>query len=112
MAFFAVVNEQGPAWVEGRPMREQVGWSEHAAFVNGLVRAGVILIAGPLGTGPPHVALLFVHSESEDEVRRRLLEDPWMGSGVLRIRSVESWAVLASDDRLDRVLAEIIGTAP
>jgi len=110
MEYFVVINEQGPAWSSGRPMREQAQWTEHAAFVNALVRDAVIVAAGPIGGGSPHRALLVVHSSSAEEARRRLDEDPWIRSGVLRTSSVEPWKILASDDRLDRVLAEITHT--
>ena len=112
MAYFAVVNEQGPAWVGSRPLREQALWAEHAEWVNSLVREGFIILAGPLGNGSPHRALLMVHAESEADVRRRFAEDPWIRSGILRLLQIDSWKLLASDDRLNRVLARITRTGP
>jgi uncharacterized protein YciI len=105
--YFVVVSEQGPAWAKPRSMREQAGWKEHAEFVNALARRGFILLAGPLGDGAPHRAMLLVSGESEPAVRRRLLEDPWMSAGILRLRSIDPWTVLASNDLFDPVLAEI-----
>ena len=47
---FAVVQRQrGPAWDLSRPMEEQVGWAEHAAFMNGLVDRGFVALGGPVG---------------------------------------------------------------
>jgi uncharacterized protein YciI len=112
MAYFAVVNEQGPAWVSARSMREQALWSEHAAWVNARVSEGFIVLAGPVGRGPIHRALLMVHSESEAEVQRRFAEDPWIRSGILRTLQIDPWRLLASDDRLDRVLADITHASP
>jgi uncharacterized protein YciI len=107
MPHFVAVNEQGPAWVLGTPMRDQAGWTEHARFVNQLVADRFILLAGPLPGGPVHRALLILQSSSVDEVRSRFAQDPWIRSGVLVTRSVEPWEILASHDRFDPVLAEL-----
>jgi uncharacterized protein YciI len=107
MPYFVVVNEQGAGWIDSRSMREQEQWGEHATFVNSLVAEGRIVLGGPLGTGRPHRALLIVRFETAALARARLLEDPWMRAGLLQIRSIDPFQVLASDDRLDRVLAEI-----
>jgi hypothetical protein len=111
MTYFVVVNEQGPSWDTARTMREQAGWSEHAAFVNALVAEGFVVLAGPIGAGERHRALLLVHAPDEPTARIRLLEDPWMDSGILRLGAVEPFQLLASQDRLDAVLAEITGPA-
>ena len=107
MAYFVVVNEQGVGWVASRSMREQALWAEHAQFVNSLMYRGFIVLAGPLGDGHPHRALLVVDAESEAAARSRLLEDPWMRAEILRIGSVTPWTILVSHDRLDMALAEV-----
>jgi uncharacterized protein YciI len=109
MDLFIVVNEQGPSWVDSVAMREQSLWTEHAAFVNSLMYAGFIVLGGPIGSGHPHRALLVVRADSESEVRSRLAPDPWLQEGVLRIRSVEPWKILVSLDKLDPILAELVG---
>jgi len=112
MPYFVVINEQGPSWVPGRSMREQAQWGEHAAFVNALVREGVIVLAGPLGDGSVHRALLVIHSSSGAAIQTRFEEDPWIKSAILRTVRIDPWTILASDDRLDRALAEITGMTP
>jgi uncharacterized protein YciI len=107
MAFFVVNNEQGPAWVNGRAMREQRLWAEHAVFINSRVSAGFVIAAGPLGNGPTHRALLIVNATNETEVRERFAADPWIREGILRILTIEPWELLASDDRLDHVLEQL-----
>ena len=107
MSYFVAVNEQGPAWVAGTPMREQAGWAEHAKFVNESVVDRFILLAGPLPGGPVHRALLIVQSSSAAEVRAKFSEDPWIRSGILVTRSVEPWEILASHDLFDPVLAQL-----
>lgn len=114
MAYFVVTSEQGPEWVDGRPMRAQQWWAEHASFVNSGMSAGFIILGGPLGNGSPHRALLIVNAETESAARSQLLEDPWVRAGILRIRGLEPWSILVSNDKLDAVLAEITnsGAAP
>jgi uncharacterized protein YciI len=110
MSYFVVTNEQGPAWVAGRSMREQALWAEHAAFVNSCVAAGFVIAAGPLGNGPLHRALLIVSAQDESVARKEFAADPWIQDGILRIVTIEPWTLLASDDRLDRVLEQLTRT--
>ena len=49
--YFLVKHVPGPAWDPARPRREQDGWDEHAAFMDGLVAEGVIVLGGPVGAG-------------------------------------------------------------
>jgi uncharacterized protein YciI len=98
MGYFVVINEQGPAWVPSRPMREQEKWAEHAAFVNGLLDDGFVVLGGPIPGAPIHRARLIVRSSSEEAVRARLADDPWMRMGLLQNVSIEGWDVLVSKD--------------
>jgi uncharacterized protein YciI len=96
--YFVVTNEQGPAWIPGRPMREQENWAEHAAFMNALVDEGLVVLGGPIEGGPTHRARLIIKSVSEAAMKARLAEDPWMRRGLLRTVTVEPWEVLLSKD--------------
>jgi uncharacterized protein YciI len=98
MAYFVVINEQGPAWVPSRPMREQEGWAEHAAFVNQLLDDGFVVLGGPIHGGSTHRARLIIRSSSEEAVRARLAEDPWIRRGLLQTIQIEPWEVLVSKD--------------
>jgi len=92
--FYVVVNEAGPAWARGTPMREQVAWSEHAVFMDALTAEGFVVLGGPLGDGSPHRAMLVVDAPSEEEVERRLAADPWQRDGLLTVSSIQPWEVL------------------
>jgi uncharacterized protein YciI len=107
MAYFVLINEQGPAWIPGRPMREQKEWTAHADYVNVGMRSGKVILGGPLGDGRIHRALLMVNFDSIADVRSWSREDPWIRSGVLRVHTLEPWELLVSQDKLDPVLAEI-----
>ena len=114
MAYFVLVNEQGPAWVSGRPMREQQLWSEHAAYVNDAMYAGSVILGGPIGDGEVHRAMLVLNADSLDSVRSWHAADPWVRAGILQMHSLEPWTLLVSNDKLDPVLADITraGAAP
>lgn len=93
-------------------MREQEKWTEHAAFINSLLDRGVVVLGGPLGNGPEHRALLILNDTDEPAVRTRFSDDPWIRAGILRILTIEPWKLLASNDKLDPVLAEITQAKP
>ena len=73
-------------------MREQDGWDEHAAFMDGLVDDGVILLGGPIEGDRD--TLHVVEAPSEEAVRARFAEDPWAANGMLTPASVERWTIL------------------
>ena len=73
-------------------MRAQVQWTEHAAFMNGLVDCGFILLGGPLAAG--ETVLLIVAARDEAEIRARLDADPWTPLGLLEIVTIQVWTIL------------------
>jgi uncharacterized protein YciI len=93
LAYYLVERAKGPAWDHTRPRREQPGWDEHAAFMDGLAEEGFVVLGGPIGEGDGDNALLVVEADGEEAVRARLAEDPWPEE-VLTVESVRRWAVL------------------
>ena len=91
MANFAVTLVHGPAWDDSRPIRQQRGWDAHAAFMDGLVDDGFLIIGGPIGDGDR--TLHAVEAADEGEVRTSLGTDPWAAAGLLEIGSIEPWAL-------------------
>jgi uncharacterized protein YciI len=92
MAFFAVTMVHGPNWDRSRPIREQDGWDEHAAFMDGLVGEGLIILGGPVGDGQQG-ALHLVQAADEAEIAVRLGRDPWAAMGLLHVGTVQPWAL-------------------
>lgn len=74
-----------------RPIREQDGWDEHAAFMDGLVDQGFVVTGGPLGPGER--VLLIVEAADKEAIRQRLNDDPWEHMGLLRVGQMEPWTV-------------------
>ena len=71
-------------------MEEQSDWPAHAAFMNGLVETGFVVLGGPLAD--ERRAVLVVEAESEDAVRAELARDPWSETH-LRVEAVDPWTI-------------------
>ena len=91
MANFAVRLVHGRSWDTSRPIRGQEGWYRHAAFMDGLVEDGFVILGGPVGDGEQ--TLHVIEAADESEVRARLNQDPWAEAGLLRIETIEPWAL-------------------
>jgi hypothetical protein len=90
VAFFHVVLRQsGPQFDRARPLEEQPDWAAHAAFMDGLVDDGFIVLGGPLGDGRVVHA---VEAGSEDDVRGTFARDPWSGSHLV-VDAVDAWTI-------------------
>jgi uncharacterized protein YciI len=101
MSLFSVTREAGPGFLDGG-IAAQPDVADHAAFMNGLADEGLILFAGPLaGTETGRVrALLIMSTDDEDDIRRRLDDDPWVRTDRLVITSIERWNVIVGAERL------------
>jgi uncharacterized protein YciI len=100
MAMFLVqIRRSGPEWDHSRPMEEQSGWHEHAAFMDGLVDAGFIVLGGPL-SDDVRVAHA-IEAQSEEDVRATLARDPWSETH-LRIEAIEPWTIRLDARELQR----------
>jgi uncharacterized protein YciI len=106
MSYFAVSREAGPGWTHGG-IAGQPAVKDHAAFMNALADEGFVLFAGPLaGTESGLLrALLIVDADTEDEIRRRLADDPWVHTDRLVITSIEPWNLIVGAERLSTTLA-------
>ncbi|MBO0821541.1 MAG: hypothetical protein J2P26_11910 [Nocardiopsaceae bacterium] len=93
MPVFAVITARGPRWDYGRDIRDQDGWEAHAAFMDGLVDQGTVILGGPIDGEPGELALLAMRADSADRVRSAFDPDPWVAGGLLRLASVRSWTI-------------------
>ena len=91
MGYFLCTLIHGPSWDDARRIREQDGWSEHAAFMDRLVDDGLIIVGGPIGEGD-HTAHL-IEGDDPARVLARLAEDPWAKENHLEVGSLEPWAL-------------------
>jgi len=88
--FFVVLRRSGPQWDRSKRLEEQSGWTEDAAFMDGLVKSGFVLLGGP--PADEHRVVLAVESESEDTLRAMLARDPWSGTHLV-IDSIDRWTI-------------------
>ena len=88
--YLVVVVRSGPEYDHAKPLEEQSGWTEHAAFMDGLVERGFIALGGPLAD--EHRVVHVIEAESEDEVRATLAEDPWSGTH-LAVATIDPWTL-------------------
>ncbi len=88
--FLVVLLRSGPEWDPAKPLEEQSDWTAHAAFMDGLVESGLIVLGGPLADG--HRVVHVVEAESADEIRAAFARDPWAESH-LRVDAIEPWTI-------------------
>jgi uncharacterized protein YciI len=115
--FLVVLRRSGPQWDPSRPLEEQSEWSEHAAFMDGLVddgfivlggtehaaymdelvEEGFIVLGGPLAdeVRTAHV----VEAESEAAVRATFARDPWSETHLL-VDSIDAWTIRLDGRRI------------
>jgi uncharacterized protein YciI len=88
--FHVVLRRSGPEWDPSLALEEQSGWDAHAAFMDGLLEAGFIVLGGPLSD--EHRVVHAVEAESEDAVRSTLARDPWSETH-LRVDAIDPWTI-------------------
>ena len=88
--FFVVLRRIGPEWDASRPLDGQWRWTEHAAFMDGLVDSGFVVLGGPLAD--EHRVVLVISAESEDAVRATLARDPWDQTHLV-VDSIDGWTI-------------------
>src|SRR5260370_23767172 len=92
MDLFAVRERRGGPWDWTLGLRGQAGFGEHARFMDGLVESGFVVLGGPL-EGDREV-LLVVDAPSEEAIRERLSEEPWVPNRILTVTSIARWTIL------------------
>ncbi len=88
MAYFALTTVHGPAWDPSLGIRHQRAWDEHAAFMDGLVEDGFVILGGPIADGER--ALLMVEAADEAEIEARMVGGSLGFDGALADRERSS----------------------
>lgn len=92
---FVMISSAGPNRDLSKDTREQSHWDEHAAFIDRLVAEGFIWMGGPLVDEGG--SLLFFNAEGEDEVLRKMKDDPWIRHGILKPESIKRWQIFIDE---------------
>ena len=93
-----VLRRSGPQWDPSRPLEEQSDWPAHAAFMDGLVNASLIVLGGPLAD--EHRVVIAVEADSEDAVRVMVARDPW-NETHLWLDTIDPWTIRLDGRRVD-----------
>jgi uncharacterized protein YciI len=88
---FAAIVQRTSKWDRSKPPEEQSGFGDHVAYMGGLEADGTIAMAGLML--PSEDVLFIFRADSEDEVRRRLAEDPWQQDGHAKLARLEEIAI-------------------
>ena len=88
--FLVVMRRSGPDWDPAKPLDEQSGWEAHAAFMDGLLDSGFVVLGGPLAD--ERRVVLAIEAASPDDVRRMLARDPWDGTHLV-IDTIDGWTI-------------------
>ena len=88
--FLLTLRRSGPQWDPSKELEEQSDWPAHAAFMDGLVKDGFIVLGGPLSD--EHRVVHAVEAESEEAIRETLARDPWSETH-LQIDTIEPWTI-------------------
>lgn len=91
---FVATSKAGSERDLSKGSREQRYWDEHAAFIDGLVDEGFIMLGGPFDDGG---AMLIVLAESEAAARAKLAADPWYRYELLELVSVKRWEIFIDE---------------
>jgi uncharacterized protein YciI len=91
MAMFLVeLHRSGPRWDSSLPLEQQSDFAGHAAFMDGLVEQGFIVLGGPLADEFRVVEA--IDAESVEAVRATLARDPWSETH-LQLESITPWTI-------------------
>lgn len=88
--FLVTLLRSGPDWQRSRPLEEQSGWPEHAAFMDGLVEQGLIVLGGPLSD--EYRVVHAMEAPSADAIRAAFARDPWSGTHLV-VDTIEPWTI-------------------
>jgi uncharacterized protein YciI len=88
---FVAISSAGPNRDFSKGTSEQPFWDEHAKFIDQLVEDDFILMGGPLVDEGG--SLLIFNADDENEVRKKLKDDPWTERGILKLESVKRWEI-------------------
>jgi uncharacterized protein YciI len=89
VGLFVVHRVAGSGWKPGTGF-DQHDFRAHEEFIDGLVSAGVVKLAGPLGDGR---GMIIMEADDEEHVHALLAPDPWSKADILPVSGVTGWTI-------------------
>jgi uncharacterized protein YciI len=90
MRHIAIFRSEGPNWVQGKGVREQPYWDEHAAFMDALFDSGAVYLAGPFAEGG---SMVIYNAESVEAAVAMQQDDPWLLRGIHTDAGAREWTI-------------------
>ena len=94
---FVILWAHGPTWVEGKTVREQPYWTEHADFIDPLFDNGTVVMGGPFADGTG--SLVIVEAENEQEVADLFARDPFVVHNIFALSFLKQWQLFVDARR-------------
>jgi len=90
---YVALYERGPAWVEGRSVKELPKFAEHLAHIRAI--ESQLLGVGPFAGNPgdSFVGMMVLVASSEDDARKLAESDPFVVAKYTRVTKVLRWQV-------------------
>lgn len=88
-----VIFSLGPAWLKDKPVAQQPGIQEHAAYMGKLINEGVLVLGGPffdVKTKSFTGAMMVLKANTPEEARKILEVDPAQTLGLMQINEIRS----------------------
>jgi uncharacterized protein YciI len=86
---FVLLWAPGPAWIEGKTVREQPYWAQHADFMDPLFENGTVVLGGPFADATG--SLVVVEAENEQEVVDLFARDPFVVHDIFALSLRKQW---------------------
>jgi uncharacterized protein len=84
----------GPTWTSGTP-QDQLGWDEHAEFIDQLIADGTFVMGGPFADNSGSLTLL--ENVDVEEARELMQRDPFVQNGVFELEDIRAWHVYVDE---------------
>lgn len=86
---FVLLLTPGTAWVEGKTVREQPYWTQHADFMDQLFANGIVVLGGPFTDTSG--SMVVVEAESKQVVVDLFARDPFMVHNIFALNMLKQW---------------------
>ncbi len=86
---FVIMWAPGAAWENGKTVREQAYWDEHAEFMDKLFEDGMVVMGGPFSDGTG--SLVIVEAEDLNQVSTLFANDPFLVHEIFALRGLKQW---------------------
>lgn len=86
---FVLLLTPGSAWIEGKTVREQPYWAQHADFMDQLFANGMVILGGPFSDATG--SMVIIEGESEQAVADLFASDPFVVHNIFALSMLKQW---------------------